>query len=62
MLHVRQRSATHGFAYDVRDDAGGVVEEPRRLTWVREFRVDLPGTLERDRQLFFAVMALHDLT
>ena len=40
----------------------GVVEEPRRFTWVRELRVDLPASLERDRQLFFAVMALNDLT
>jgi len=40
----------------------GVVEEPRRFTWVRELRVDLPASLERDRQLFFGVMALNDLT
>ena len=40
----------------------GVVEEPRRFTWVRALRVDLPESLDRDRQLFFAVMALHDLT
>lgn len=40
----------------------GVVEEPRHFTWVRELRVDLPSSLERDRQLFFAVLALHVLT
>jgi hypothetical protein len=40
----------------------GLVEEPRRFTWVRELRVDLPAALDRDRQLFFAVMALNDLT
>jgi hypothetical protein len=39
----------------------GVVEEPRLFTWVRELRVELPASLDRDQQLFFAVMALHDL-
>lgn len=59
------RAGRFGRARYLVQDGGrtiGVVEEPRRLTWVRELRVDLPASLDRDRQLFFAVMALHDLT